>query len=374
MFSSTPRPPPLPLLKKPLYSFVDVFSTYPCWGFSPRIWTAAGDSVPKQSVWAKGCMDRSVELLKAYSVDLTPLVRNIGAGIFSGNGTKSITQAVIESMELLSICASPNDACLHLYLVVILVIFPVILASDQEVSCEAKASLRSDLKACVAHLETDVAEWESVDRKSLRNFTRILRMMTHLNQMTSSQVPPKCARSVMAEMVHDINLQGKKNGCPGEVSPMESMLFRAVVTAVNAYNVTLTEDGLNSEFDTIQKIENIVKVIWKETMLTTEALQTIINKEDIASNVPYQVFTIFGTTFHNVTVSYPETAKLPVQVVTCMVQHFTKDMQDARFRQFGKLEQDLCTETFRCWWIFSSMFQEYVSVISEVVALSQTVS
>ncbi|GEQ68305.1 hypothetical protein JCM33374_g1973 [Metschnikowia sp. JCM 33374] len=89
---------PIPMLSpcKPLSSFVDFSCKFPNWDFSPRIWNVTPNSVPKHSKWARRTMERSMDVLKQYGVNLDSLVTDISAGVFSGNAHSSISDTVIQ--------------------------------------------------------------------------------------------------------------------------------------------------------------------------------------------------------------------------------------------------------------------------------------
>ncbi|GEQ67973.1 hypothetical protein JCM33374_g1639 [Metschnikowia sp. JCM 33374] len=182
-----------PVDRKLLHSFVECSSSYPGFDFSPRSWRETPNSSPKPSEWAKDTMEKSLNVLRNYDIDFEPLQEGIYGGRFS---TDCFSSTVIAAVEKLSSSSASKETFLHLYLAVILLILPSIIASDQEVSRVCKVQLRESVKKCIAQLESEVGALPCVNRTDRTKFTRILSKLTVLNEMTSCSVKTQYSSAV----------------------------------------------------------------------------------------------------------------------------------------------------------------------------------
>ncbi|GEQ68301.1 hypothetical protein JCM33374_g1969 [Metschnikowia sp. JCM 33374] len=370
--------PPMVWLVKPLYTFVDLTSKYPSGDCSPRTWNATQNVVPPPSEWAKGTMERSVVILKCYGVNLDPLIANIFKVVFSGDDQSIIMDTVIYSIAVLLDGSCPQATFLHLYLAIILLIFPVIVASDQEVSTFAKQQLRASVKNCVTKLEDDFSMLTCLDEPSLTTFIQVLRKMTHISEMTSSRSSSSHAEGVFKEMAHDIkSLTSNVSEC-GDMSRCEELFTKGTINAFNAYSYELMANSLiASEMANVTNINNIGKAFQKVALVATQAMSSTtsgVTDAELYNDVPYQLFHRSAKRFHEVTLSFPEISQLPIPVITSIISYYTNEMHQVSFGEFARRGPDLSKETFKCWWIYSALCQEYMGVISEVVALSQALA
>ncbi|GEQ67239.1 hypothetical protein JCM33374_g903 [Metschnikowia sp. JCM 33374] len=340
LLRSTVLPRPLPPVK-PAYSHVSLSTTYPEDDCSPRIWKGTPNSIPQHSKWAKDVMERSMKVLEGQDIDLEPLRRNINGGIFSENDHNSLSGTVSRAMKVLSSTGADKTSYLHLYLAVSLMLFPVILASDQEVPCASKHQLRACVTKCVTELNHVSASLSCVDVNSLGSFTRTLRKMVHINEL-------------------------------------EEIIVRATIVAINAYHFEFSDGMQNpTEAGTIGVIASIAKAVALTVSCTTDNMSNIpllgeTDKVDnIAPDVPYQIFKLSMPHFHEKTLSYPIMKQLPIPIIIHVLKSTQNEIQNASLSRFACRETELSKETFKSWWVLFVIVQEYLDVLSEVVALSQ---
>ncbi|GEQ68309.1 hypothetical protein JCM33374_g1977 [Metschnikowia sp. JCM 33374] len=313
--------------------------------------------------------------LKGHGVNLDPLVARIKAGDFSSDTKSSISGTVIQSLEVLRNNLSSKETYLHLYLAVMLLLLPVIVASDQEVPKVSKAHIRASMKNCVEKLESEVATFATIDKVSLTIFSRSLRKMIHISEMTSCDVKRSDTTSVFKEMISDVqSITNKGDGLSG-MSACEDLFITGTIKAINAFSLSMPEPGCDPRhMADMTNIINIGKSLHDVSLLamrTTASVSSCIDDGMTQKDVAYQVFHLSAKLFHQITLSFPEISQLPIPIITFIILYFTNEMQQVSFAAFARRDPDLSQETFRCWWIFSSMFQEYMGVMSEVVALSQ---
>ncbi|GEQ72957.1 hypothetical protein JCM33374_g6645 [Metschnikowia sp. JCM 33374] len=228
---------------------------------------------------AKIKSESRVEVLKGHGVNLDPLIANIFEFVFSGNDQYLISDTVIYSIMVLSNRSSPREAFLHLYLVVLLLIFPVIVASDQEVTMSDKQQLRVAVKKlCYQGLKM--------------KFPFCHAELSH-------------SEGVFKEMAQDIkSLTITASEC-GDVSPYEELFIKGTINALNAYSHELMANSATvSKMADVTNIHNIGKAFQKVALVATQAMSSIasgITDSELYNDVPYQVFHLSAFFFHEVT-------------------------------------------------------------------------
>ncbi|GEQ72720.1 hypothetical protein JCM33374_g6408 [Metschnikowia sp. JCM 33374] len=365
------------IYQKPLLSFVDLSCKYPSSDCAPRIWKISPNTIPSQSKWAKDAMHRSVEILKAYGVDLDPLIRNFNAGIYSDDDPHCISKTVTQAVEKLTSDSSCGEISMHLYLAISLLIFPVILASDLEVAYTRKRQLQASLRSCITNCGLHLAHSASGSKMRLRNFTSILKRMIILSEMGSATVRSSTPERVFEEIFNDIRgLVACKMDPFSDLSPLEELCLRTTMLSFNAYNFDiLGENEQRREEDTIDAILSVTRTFANAVRKTAEDMKSMplyAKKEalnDVTPDVPHQIFKIGVNIFHEVCLKDPSTLKLPFPIMNYSVIHILKEMQKSSFHELRKRDSGLSQDLFKSWWMFSTMFEEYLGIMSEILAL-----
>lgn len=114
--------------KKPLYSFVNLESSLLTSDCFPCSWNT---EFPQRSKWSKETMQKSVEALKEMNVDIEPLIEKFTIDMFYQESNVSFFDDVVQIIYLLFDRGLSGEAYLHLYLVVTLLIFPMLLANEK---------------------------------------------------------------------------------------------------------------------------------------------------------------------------------------------------------------------------------------------------
>lgn len=171
--------------KTSTYSYVDEYSTYPHKNCLPRSWEFIPGVIPQQSKWANEITWKSTAYLKAINVDAMSLIENFSVLILSSG---MIFFAFDELFSQLIQQLAPDEAYLHLYLVLLLLYFPVFLASEGEISKQNKLQISDNLTDFINTLQMSLGIMTLGDPKHFLNFTNIMKKMIKLAQFTLSQV------------------------------------------------------------------------------------------------------------------------------------------------------------------------------------------
>ncbi|GEQ67607.1 hypothetical protein JCM33374_g1272 [Metschnikowia sp. JCM 33374] len=371
------------IINTPLHSFVDISFTYPKSDCSPRVWDTTPNTVPKMSSWAQENMERSAKVLKGYSIELDHLIYYFQTGNFSQENNETLSKTVLQAIILLQCQSAPKHAYLSLYLVSLLMIFPVALSSDSEVDWSKKAQFRTSLKTCLGKLETETTKFTNFDHASLKMFIGVSRKMLYLNEMTSCKVKAPHTEEIINQMsAHLRTATAIKKESFNDVSPLESIYIRSITMSMNAYGFIHTDgEGLPvNDMHVANSISNIAKE-FKNTLLKSRKDISLMSKyarrqgsKKVNQDIPYQLLKIGLKNFHEITLAKPLVLKLPMAMITFMTQYHFNWIQSASLHDFSVRSTEFAKEFFKCSWIFSSMYQEYVRILSEVVALSGMLS
>lgn len=110
-------------------------------------------------------------------------------------------------MTVLQNQSSPGKAFLHLYLVVLLLIFPIILSDNKEASRDDKSQLQRNLENFIGRLNTDLQISEIVYPQSLVTLKNLFQKMIHINEFALAHVRSKSALAIVDEFIGDVKLR-----------------------------------------------------------------------------------------------------------------------------------------------------------------------
>lgn len=142
--------------RKPLYSFVDLSNKFPGSYCSLRIWKIVSGKLPKQSQWSIETMNNSLEALKHHGIDVAASIYYLQTQGLSPESLNWFLEDALQKIQILMEAYASEDAYLHLYLVVTLLISPVVFASDHELKTDCKPKLFTYLSIFVERLEADL--------------------------------------------------------------------------------------------------------------------------------------------------------------------------------------------------------------------------
>ncbi|GEQ69895.1 hypothetical protein JCM33374_g3571 [Metschnikowia sp. JCM 33374] len=367
--------------KTPPHSFVEVSSTYPESDCSPRLWKTKTNQVPQKSQWSKETMGKSVLFLRAYNIDLDPLIENFSKGNFCGGHQKSLASTFFRAMSTLHSSKSEEDTYMHLYVVILLLVFPMVISSEDEIPRYGKLELRSSIQQCIHQSEYDMPLPSDFDNRSLRAFTGILRSMLHLVDLTMTKIQADCTELVLNKMVRELETSSLVQGKDSKIhSPLEKYHLDSIILTMKALDFKFGDP--TSETDEIYEIDHIsslAKVLVKSINMTKDTMSvipTITRSEGlkhVPEDLPYQVFIIGLKFFHEFTLVDPIMLKVPIAVFNSIWCHVSNLVPACNFEGFlntTSCHPQLPKESFKCCWVLCSMIQEYLKILSEIVALS----
>ncbi|GEQ70414.1 hypothetical protein JCM33374_g4091 [Metschnikowia sp. JCM 33374] len=365
--------------QKPVYSFVTFSCKYPSFDCSPRVWKSMRNSTSQQSKWAKDTMNHSSSFLKRHHVDLDPLIENFHRGIYSDNSASGLSNTMVGALKTLVASSACTEAYMHLYLAILLLVFPVILASDQDVTVTLKAQLQESIQNCIAKMDGESSSLAKVDKDNLKTYTGVLGKMIRLSEMTNTKVRGISPEHVLEEISKDVTDAGRSSlGIKSTPLSLDGRYLRVAILAFNAYGFDINEGNRGERKSTTDAaMLAISRKFTHATKAFSEKIQDIPiwakfnGLTGVAPTIPHQMFTIGVEIFHVTSLMDATVAKLPIPMLNMMLAQILNEVQTSSFEEFRNRDSGLSTEVFKSWWVFSIMFQEYLGIMGEVVALSQ---
>lgn len=357
--------------KKPLYSFIRISTTMPEIGCPPRSWEYFSGKMPQPSSWSQKVIARSTNALRKYNIDMESFIENFEKYIFAAVDLNFLFDNFVERLKTLTDSNSEDAAYLSLYLSVLLSLFPIIIASDEEVQWEAKVQLRKNL-ASFNHQLTGFAKQKS---DHLTNFSHIIRKMIYISEMTLSCVPSNLVEGITNEIVMDL-LRSTDTQVSVCGTANEEIILDAVILASKAYGPEFFCNNRNlTAEDNNEIIMGISKSFCEFSNATTRSLKEecgLLRSKYLEGkkyDLPFQIFKTWVRFFHEICLSNPFVSKLPIQVIKLIAFKMNKEIQNLSFSNFFNRDPQISKETFKTWWVHSALAEEYMQVFAEIVAM-----
>ncbi|OBA24081.1 hypothetical protein METBIDRAFT_10258 [Metschnikowia bicuspidata var. bicuspidata NRRL YB-4993] len=362
---------------KPFYSFVDASNKYPSFDCSPRLWKCILNTHPAPSEWSKNIMVKSIDTLKLIGIHIEPLVNNFASEIFSKN-----KRGILESCVSQVIKGSNKDPpsvkpFLHLCLVIFLLAFPLIIASDREICGTKKAKLRSYLNSIIALIMTE-RQRAPPNEGNMMKFTWILKKMIHISELTLSKVHTNLIIMITDEMIRDLDKLDENPDSPNinSISPV-AFYVRNIFMWLRAYNYDgVYLSGSSCEEALVEIVLRITQAFLKEgndfRQFISNISMSMSNEEriNVTYDLPFELFRILAQFLHQDCLSDHLVLKLPISAIKFLVLSATNEIQNVSFSSVAERDEDVSRQTFKTWWVLSTILQEYMIVLSEIAALS----
>lgn len=364
--------PQIPLLRletnKPLYSFVNFKTPLPLYA---RLWNEEADD---KSVWSQETMKKSVEALKAMNINVEPLIESFNIDMFYHESKVSFFDDVINTIHLLFDRGVSGEAYLHLYLVVSLLIFPATFAEEKEGSNIVQKRLSESLDSFLERIKSEFYELSMSDFCNLMSFSKIIDEIKTINTFLLVRIKTELIRNVVKVLVGEV-----KSSSVDQSSNLSDIIHSAVIRGINAYNWDDCDRGLqNSEgfYSTVSKmIEQFMKLVncIADDLLLVPQSMTDEDFQNPTYNLYIHFLKILVKNFSEYFVS-DTSVFLPVKLTGFVALEIANGLIDLNFANFDKRDRNVSSESFKTWWILSALTVKYISLLSEVTALSLRVS
>lgn len=368
-------------MSKSLYSFVHISSKLPEPDCLPRLWDFVPGKIPTQSCWSQKIMSKSVSALEKYDVEIKPLIENLHSNIFLPGGLNNFHENFVQKVNVLINGNSDREGYMHFYLVILLVLFPIIISSDEEVPLTEKKTLQKNLSWFIERLNSAIPNLPNQERGYFMNFSKILKKMVNLNELTLSQIKADLTQGIAREMAVDFQRKATTEFNICETSVTDDIFSRAVIVSSKAFPSAFPiENTPDSSSNRKYLIMNIIKAYVKCAVIGTENILQLSNStispnsKKKTCDLPFRFFKSLAQLFHKICLSDPSVLKLPIQVINCIRLYIHNEMQRVSFDNFRNRDQELSKNTFKTWWVLSTLAQEYMQILSEVIGLSEQLS
>lgn len=256
------------------------------------------------------------------------------------------------------------------------------LASKEEISCANQEQIRQSLSDLISNINVYLTTFPAVISNYLLNFINIIRKMIHLSRLGRTFVKTSSVGNITNEIVRDIK---RPAGNPDKLFTIttvtEELMFMSFMNATKAFKYDFFKEiSRNRPKDTSASLRNLTLAFLKYgeagsvSILLIPEFMTPDDLSQAVYDLPFQIFKILLFGLHKFWLADPLTRQLPIPVISYIARQVHKGLQEISFMNYGKRNHGLSQETFKSWWIYSTMMEEYLSVLSEIAALSERLS
>lgn len=152
----------------------------------------------------------------------------------------------------------------------------------------------------------------------------------------------------------------------------------SIFMAIKAVSYDFIEERMESHFsdnhEMIKEIANQFEVFYEFVKIAILQIPENMSEEDLEGelyDVSFQIFKLQLQVVHDIWLAQPLILQLPIRAISFIIQNIHKEFQEISFGDFGRREHEVSKETFKVWWVSSATMGEYISILSEIVGLSE---
>lgn len=348
---------------------------------SPRIWKVSPGKIPEQSDLFKTIIYRSVANLTNFELNMKPITQSLRVDIFSAGYHRYLLKQFDQIIGKLSRLQRFEKGFPHVQLIMLLLIFPLIIASDEEVARERKIELCNNLKTFTENLKTKVTFLNSREFRHLESFSYTIKRLIHISEMSMCQVKSSLVPLIKKEIFEEFQWSNKQDSNITQTYIRKERIAKAVFTAVKAFGPSVLEHSLDS--CTLKSTDILTSIVTKfldfSLLVTKDILKILVsmgmqNSKDGTCDLPSKLLLIMLPVLHENFLCTPPIFGLPFQIIKYIFHHIFKELQCTSFQNFGKRNQELSKEIFKTLWIYAMIFEEYLQALSEVIDLAESLS
>lgn len=370
---NSPVKKPPNLSKYTNYSFVQKLSKYPRDDCSPRSWLVVAGKVPERSKWVDFILLKAVGALKRRGIDVSNLIENFTVDMFSQRFLLTFTEEFIRCLAILRKTASKEEVYLQLYLVVLLLVFPVILSDDEEVSRDNRSQLRTNLEEFAARVNIELRMLKVEYPHFLIIVTNIIQKMIHINDLALVHVRSTSVEDIVRGFVGHLERPSEGQLNLPNCLPAKAGLYLQEVHKARSSFANVLPNGINGETnETNTRITDSFKIFCLSTAKAVLKIRELITEDDLRKpyyELPMQLLKALLPVLHRSCLTDPWITQLPIQGVNFILLQINKELQNISLRDFGKDDLELFKEFSESWRVYSSAMEEYLIVFSEISAL-----
>lgn len=322
----------------------------------------------QQSEWSKETVKNSVEALKEMNVDVTSLIKKIDISMFYDKSKITFFEEVIQMIHLFFDRDVSGEAYLHLYLVVSLLILPMLLADEKDGLLIVQTQLCEYLDIFLARLQTEFVGLLGSDFCNLMCFSNIIKEISTLNRLLVTSINMSLTEQVVKVMVGDVkSLAAEKN------SQMSDVIYSSIIIGLNAFNGDNLDTGLKESPKLHSIIEDFVEKLLKLCILMADDVGLIPesmgaeNSQKTTYNLCFRIFKILVKISWKFCPMHRYHCQLGSQVSFLGI---SKEIHNLSLNDFSERDHGVSKESFRNWWMHSATLQTFITVLSEITALS----
>lgn len=267
--------------------------------------------------------------------------------------------------------------CLHLFLFVVVWVFPIMLCLDMTKSEAFLFHLRANVHTLVLNFEEKCVSNPYVSVSHLKSFVGILNKILNLDDVANSLFKAKRAPAVIENMCEDI--AGLVQPLPEDKSSnvLERLLACGLVDSLNAYKfVPPSKNGVSTDDEVIRLVDSIAErmkrsIVWglQELVKNLDAIQNDFDNGMDPMKMHFEYLYICLSFFYDSCFDDVLVKRFTVAIINNYLLLVSNQIMKYIFRIQNQRASMVLNTTFRHWWVVLSFLQEYCGVVLETIGI-----
>lgn len=367
----------------PPCSFIKSTCMFPANQLSP-VFCFDTPHAPKDTLsWFYLMRQESFDSLLKLNVDMTPFTDDFALGAALENSQEWLMNNVILLLEKLSqLPHFNNNHYLHVFLFVLVWVFPVMLCLDMSKSDAFLFHLRANIHNLVLNFEEKYASNAYVSASHLKSFVGILNKILNLDDVANSLFKAKRAPAVIEEMFEDIDGLVRPLLEDDGTSVLERLFSYGLVDCLNAYQfVPMMEHGAATDSQIILLVNSVAERM-KSSIV--HGLQDLVKKVDSVQEQYESGMEAKATRFeylrlclgfcHESCFDDVLVQRFTVGIINSYLLLTSNQIMKYIFHTQNQRALMVLNTTFRHWWVVLSFLQEYCGVVLETVGIHHSLN
>lgn len=375
-------------LLKPQVTFLQPRTKYPIQGFSPLALVSDPQVVDPKISWFGAARHHSLLALQDFRIgpntisDIllnTSHMANDDSWLY--NETVRLVDLIVKS-EL-----RVEKEYLHLFLVFSVDLLPTMLIYDDLTEKSARdVLLRKNLKFLVAHIALRYSGNSLVDYTDVLAFVGVVKRLIHLSELIESFCLSELDSHLLENMRNDVdrltsNTEEAEFDDGRIVSPAGVIFAGGILRTLNAYQLLdFAQSGMTSAQKVIDVVkddaassqDNLMAAVRRLIEDTAAGIENgpTMSLQDVSTQVSIGLIELVHGDILTEKLSLHYPALVLRDIALYNANRLLTHVYDLRFiGASGALSQ-----TFRFWWLICMFSQEYISLLSELVGLHESLT
>lgn len=367
----------------PPCSFIKSTCMFPTNQLSPVFCFDTPHAPKDTQSWYYLMRQESFDSLLKLNVDMTPFTDDFALGAALENSQEWLMNNVILLLEKLARLPHFNKKhYLHVFLFVLVWVFPVMLCLDMSKSDAFLFHLRANVHNLVLNFEEKYASSAYMSASHLKSFVGILNKILNLDDVANSLFKAKRAPAVIEEMFEDIDGLVRPLVEDDGSSVLERLFSYGLVDCLNAYKfVPMMEQGAATDSQIVLLVNSVAERM-KSSIV--HGLRDLVKKVDSVQEQYENGMEAKATRFeylrlclgfcHKSCFDDVLVLRFTVGIINSYLLLTSNQIMKYIFHTQNQRALMVLNTTFRHWWVVLSFLQEYCGVVLETVGIHHSIN